>query len=140
MPPRSSPHGASQLSALAAALAPALRAIRQEAYYPDPRFHASFAWALLAPPAGADRPPSPPAPASPQPTTSQSTTPPSLSPSPDPAPRFPAIAQLPPTLAAQLNAAHGARLASAGVGAFAVDALCVRIGRAVCAWPLAGRA
>lgn len=37
-----------QFCALAAALAPALQALHQEAYYARPRFHASVAWALLA--------------------------------------------------------------------------------------------
>ena len=36
-----------QLGALSQALAPALRAIRQSEFYPEPRFHVSIGWALL---------------------------------------------------------------------------------------------
>lgn len=37
----------SQLGALSQALTPALRAIRQGEFYPEPRFHVSIGWALL---------------------------------------------------------------------------------------------
>jgi len=39
--------GHEQLGALSQALAPALRAIRQSEFYPEPRFHVSIGWALL---------------------------------------------------------------------------------------------
>lgn len=36
-----------KFTAMAAALAPILKTLRQKTFYADPRFHASFAWALL---------------------------------------------------------------------------------------------
>ena len=36
-----------QLRALSDALTPALRAIRQNEFYPEPKFHVSIGWALL---------------------------------------------------------------------------------------------
>jgi len=39
--------GFDQLRQLSEALIPTLRAIRQQEFYPEPRFHASIAWALL---------------------------------------------------------------------------------------------
>jgi hypothetical protein len=40
-----------QLRQLSESLIPTLRAIRQQEFYPEPRFHASIAWALLDRPA-----------------------------------------------------------------------------------------
>jgi len=39
--------GHEQLGTLTDALAPALRAIRQSEFYPEPKFHVSIGWALL---------------------------------------------------------------------------------------------
>jgi len=36
-----------QLGALSDALTPALRAIKQSGFYPEPKFHVSIGWALL---------------------------------------------------------------------------------------------
>ncbi|KZT60286.1 hypothetical protein CALCODRAFT_480806 [Calocera cornea HHB12733] len=43
--------GFTELRALTTSLEPAVRELRQEAYYQEPRYHASIGWALLARPA-----------------------------------------------------------------------------------------
>lgn len=130
-------------------LLPTLLSLKQKAFYAEPRFHASFAWALLhrsgpfPSPAGIDAPPSGSSPTS------------SLSPSPraigrqaeagagtltptGPADAFPTIARFPPTLVPSLNAAFGERLRARHVGAFDVRAVHVKIGKDVFKWRLSG--
>ena len=103
-------------------LTPTLQAIRQKEFYPDPRFHASIAWALLDP--------------SPHtPTPIRSPSPPNRPEPPSPA-HFPTIPHFPPTLIPTLTAQYGPALASAKVGMFEVDALHVKIGKDVCSWRL----
>jgi U6 snRNA phosphodiesterase len=115
-----------QLKALSDALTPTLKAIRQKEFYPEPRFHASFAWALLdacrsgsttpalrsTPPATEDAPPSSSAPA------------------------FSTIPHFPPSLVPALNASYGSQLAERRAGIFEVDQIRVRIGKDVVGWRL----
>jgi len=91
---------------MADALTPSLRAIRQQEFYADPRFHASIGWALLDNAKSEER------------TTSS----------------FPTIACLPPSLLSTLNEKYSAKLAS--LGAFDVDQICVKIGKEICRWRL----
>lgn len=119
-------------------LLPTLLSLKQKEFYAEPRFHASFAWALLhhcGP--------------SPSPAGIEAPSPPSLSLCPidgqveagatkGPADTFPTIARFPPTLVSSLNAAFGERLRARHVGTFDVRAVHVRIGKDVFKWGLSG--
>ena len=135
------------------ALLPTLRALKQKAFYTEPRFHASFAWALLhrSVPSSSPGAPSPstPTPESPlpppRPTGGQAEAEGGVeagasAPSRATADAFPTIARFPPTLVPSLNAALGERLRARHVGAFEVDAVHVKIGKDVFRWRLAGAA
>lgn len=120
-----------------AALAPALRAIRQQEYYDNPRFHASIAWALLS---------------RPQDTSLESTISddirihpvqseyisPSTSTVEDSAEVFPTIPGLPPELITSLIERYSARLSSPYIGNFDVEKVAVKIGKETTSWRLLG--
>ncbi|CAA7261450.1 unnamed protein product [Cyclocybe aegerita] len=130
--------GHHELRSLADSLTPALRAIRQQEYYVNPRFHASIAWALLHRSQGTPFPPSgssdsictrailedPPAP---------SIAPGSGATTPE---GFPAIECLPADMIKMLNERYGAQIASPKVGSFEVHAITVKIGKEVTSWQL----
>lgn len=134
-------HARSQLRKLSDDLTPTLRSIRQKEYYAYPRFHASFAWALLdnasasiplntskasALSLGIDGTLSnPPCESSSHVTSSDS---------PD---SFSTIPALPDNLVASLNAEFGKALLTM-VGHFEVEELKVRIGKDVFGWRLQG--
>lgn len=130
------------------ALVPTLRTLKQKEFYAEPRFHASFAWALLHrsvpshSPAGVEAPSSSsstptPLPHSPQSIDGQPEAGPNpLKPTgPD---AFPTIARFPPTLVPSLNTAFGERLRARHVGTFEVGAVHVKIGKDVSKYRLSG--
>ena len=95
-----------QLRRLTDALAPALRAIKQNEFYPEPKFHVSIGWALLGR-TGIDK----------------STE------------IFPTIAELPQNVIEELNREFASQLhrPSACVEA---EAVCVKIGKDAFRWGL----
>lgn len=130
-----------QLRKLSDDLTPTLRSIRQKEYYAYPRFHASFAWALLdnasastpldisktsALSRGVDRALSDPPCESSSHVTSLD--------SPD---SFPTIPSLPDNLVPSLNDEFGKALLTT-VGHFEVKELKVRIGKDIFGWRLEG--
>jgi hypothetical protein len=135
------PHPCTQLRSLSDALTPALQAIRQQGYYANPRFHASFAWALLHQPRG---------PPELEPATSDSicTDPVASaelqSPSLDlitrapEADSFPTIECLPREAVKSLNEHYGKQLSAPKVGTFSVDSITLKIGKDVSSWMLIG--
>ncbi|KAF8158233.1 hypothetical protein B0H34DRAFT_797644 [Crassisporium funariophilum] len=133
--------GHHELRSLADALAPALRAIRQQEYYDKPRFHASIAWALLnrpkdtsnSSPVTSDSNCSPRAPAEDPPVSSSDFTPGAMTPEP-----FPTISHLPCELITSLNECYSARLSSPRVGAFDVEEITMKIGKEICSFRLLG--
>ncbi|KAI9510134.1 hypothetical protein F5148DRAFT_1181791 [Russula earlei] len=123
--------GHQELRALSAALSAALHSFRQKEYYEQPRFHASFAWVLLARPA--------------QDLPSQSSEPLELSPSATPSEgsaradtsSFSTIAHLPENIVPALNAQLGSQL-KGSAGVFDAEEVRIRIGKDVFSWTLAG--
>ncbi|KZT67098.1 hypothetical protein DAEQUDRAFT_410892 [Daedalea quercina L-15889] len=140
--------GHDHLKSMSDGLVPTLQSLKQKEFYAEPRFHASFAWALLhSPPfpeATSEASPSAPA-SSPGPT-------PALTPSNDEgtaaesstvnllgaANVFPTIPRFPSTLVPTLNADFGETLRTRHVGTFDVRELHVKIGKDVFKWALAG--
>ncbi|KII86598.1 hypothetical protein PLICRDRAFT_142946 [Plicaturopsis crispa FD-325 SS-3] len=121
--------GHSELKALSECLTPTLQSIRQKEFYPEPRFHASIAWALLDP---AQQSAIDTAPHSSQDTDSLS--PPLADTTPE---AFPTIPRLPESLVHDLNRQYGDRL-TAKAGRFDVDGVKTKIGKDVFGWHLAG--
>ncbi|KAI0345677.1 hypothetical protein BDW22DRAFT_1353253 [Trametopsis cervina] len=120
--------GHSELKVLCDAITPVLRTYRQEAFYSEPRFHASIAWALL-----------PNAKHAQGANTSQhiiqdeaqtSTT----STGEVNNVNFPTIPHFPPDMVAALDEEFGSVLRSRTVGVFECEHLCVRIGKDVARW------
>ncbi|KAI0917585.1 hypothetical protein AcW2_007686 [Taiwanofungus camphoratus] len=145
--------GHHQLKALSDALTPTLRSIRQDEFYAEPRFHASFAWALL------DRFPSdhrqdaadhdvaPPLSTSMLPITNEQSFQEGAASSSQKyagersdihSPKFPTIASFPPSLVQKINKEFNSALVSRKVGMFDVRELCVKIGKDVSKWNLVG--
>jgi len=135
------PDAYTQLRSLSEALTPALQAIRQQGYYANPRFHASFAWALLHRPQ--------------EPQELKSVTSDSICTSPatleglqlassdciaktPEAGSFPTIACLPPETVKSLNERYGKQLSTPKVGAFSVDSITLKIGKDTNSWRLIG--
>ncbi|KAA1473812.1 hypothetical protein DENSPDRAFT_860023 [Dentipellis sp. KUC8613] len=142
--------GHNEFRALSDALTPTLRAFKQKEYYEQPRFHASFAWALLersTPPILGDIPKTPTAPLDVDlgiPTPTKNSPEPSERslhlPAPPTAPdsnsaAFPAIGSFPPGLVPDLNADFAKALVSPAC-AFEVRELKVKIGKDVFGWSL----
>ncbi|KAH8077031.1 U6 snRNA phosphodiesterase Usb1 [Cristinia sonorae] len=127
--------GHTELTTMAEALIPTLRTIRQKEFYSEPRFHASIAWALLQKASQQQ-----------QTTDAATTTPVSLEPlesqtppGPDPASeQFPTIERLPSEVIPGLKSEFGSALVDGAIGTFHVDTICVRIGKDVSRWKLAG--
>ncbi|KAI0053924.1 hypothetical protein FA95DRAFT_1551702 [Auriscalpium vulgare] len=120
--------GHSELRALVDGLSPSLHKFRQKDYYEQPRFHASFAWALLDTPSSLSSETlsdpkvdltteSPPA----------ATTASSL--------EFPTIPAFPSDLISTLNAEFSQKLITKA-GIFAADEVHIRIGQDVSGWTL----
>ncbi|TFY72581.1 hypothetical protein EVG20_g449 [Dentipellis fragilis] len=142
--------GHNEFRELSDALTPTLRAFKQKEYYERPRFHASFAWALLegsTPPIPSDPSDTPVAPSRddlgaltptsglPRPLKRYTSSPaPSTAPVPKPA-SLPAIPSFPPDLVPDLNADFAKVLVSPTC-AFEVRELKVRIGKDVFGWSL----
>ncbi|KAF8895308.1 hypothetical protein BD779DRAFT_1608922 [Infundibulicybe gibba] len=125
--------GHRELKSLADALTPTLQSLRQKPFYPDARFHASIAWALLSSTQSTDA-----ALTTAAPTPAASST---LSSSGVPAangPEFSTVPRLPAGLTDALNTRHAAALAGSAAGGFPVEAVSVKIGREVCTWNLIG--
>ncbi|KZV61625.1 hypothetical protein PENSPDRAFT_693237 [Peniophora sp. CONT] len=127
--------GHSELKTLSEALSPTLRQFRQRSYYDSPRFHVSFAWALLDSQSrlGVVAPESVPL------STSTTTTTESVSASlgPESTPTFPRVRDLPDGLLATLNKDFARELSGAGAS-FEVDDVRIRIGKDVSAYRLSG--
>lgn len=138
---RHHPHTCTQLRSLSDALTPALQAIRQQGYYPNPRFHASFGWALLHQPKGPLELKSV--------TSGNISTPPAVSEEfqvsssdciakvPEDG-SFPTISRLPPEVVKSLNECYGKQFSAPKVGAFNVDSITLKIGKDVNSWKLIG--
>lgn len=127
-------------------LLPALRSLKQKEFYAEPRFHASFAWALLHRPAAvattSEASSSAVSSSSstksvPLSTTSGDTRASTTAPQGS-ADAFPTIARFPPTVVPSLNAKFGETLRARHVGAFDVREVHVRIGKEVFRWALSG--
>ncbi|KDR82627.1 hypothetical protein GALMADRAFT_238043 [Galerina marginata CBS 339.88] len=132
--------GHHELRSLANSLAPAIEAVRQQAYYVKPRFHASIAWAL---------PNNRPGTSGPLPVASDGTygpcategirVPPSNPNSPITGTDvFPTIACFPPEVITTLNERYGSELSSPKVGAFTVESITLKIGKDMISWNLTG--
>ena len=99
----------SQLGALTDALTPALRAIKQSEFYPEPKFHVSIGWALLER-NGADKPTG----------------------------NFPTIAELPQCVIEDLNREFAPQLRKPSARVEAEE-VCVKIGKDTFRWGLSSR-
>lgn len=121
-----------QLRAIADALAPTWKALRQKVFYVDPRFHASIGWALLDLPASTS---------SSLPTSALIPTPPEILPllSSQLHKPFLRIPHFPPTLLTALNDEYSARLTSPKLGVFVVEDIRLKVGKAVFKWRLVGQ-
>ena len=95
-----------QLGALTDALTPALRAIKQSEFYPEPKFHVSIGWALLER-NGVDKPTG----------------------------NFPTIAELPQGVIEDLNREFASQLQKPSARVEAEE-VCVKIGKDVFRWGL----
>lgn len=125
--------GHRELRALSDALTPTLQSIRQKEFYTNPRFHASFAWALLdrhASKASSEE--------GNEPENIRISSPASLSPEPVPEADFPTISHLPHDLISTINDRHRAKLSAPKTGTFDVSEVTVKIGKEVCTWCLSG--
>ncbi|KAJ8521062.1 hypothetical protein ONZ45_g2177 [Pleurotus djamor] len=98
--------GHNELSEICNAITPVLKKIRQQAFYAEPRFHASFAWALLS-------------------TESK----PGLDVDYGGKDQFPSIPKFPPELVRTLNDTFKERLASLTATTFRAEKIYVKIGR-----------
>jgi len=135
---RHHPHTCTQLRSLSDALTPALQAIRQQGYYANPRFHASFAWALLHRPlesksVASDNICTPLAALEEFQVASSdcmAKTPEDTS--------FPTIPCLPPEALKSLNERYGKQFSAPKVGAFSVDSITLKIGKDMNSWRLIG--
>ena len=121
------------------ALSPALRAIRQQEYYVNPKFHASIAWALLP------RPQDTPGLESVDldsicihPAQSENSISSSTSTVRESAEAFPAISRFPPDLIISLIERYSTRLSSPYIGVFDVEKVVVKIGKETTSWRLLG--
>ena len=94
-----------------------LESIHQKAYYDNPRFHSSIAWALLSLPESLKASSADDGNA-------------------DAQPEFPRIDKIPDELLHLVNGKYRSLLASSAVGAFEVRELCVKIGNDVSTFPL----
>jgi len=98
--------GHEQLAALTGALTPALRAIKQSEFYPEPKFHVSIGWALLG-----------------EIGATESTE------------GFPTITELPQGVIEDLNRDFAARLRRPSARLEAEE-VCVKVGKRVFGWGL----
>jgi len=145
--------GHHEFKALADALVPSLRTLRQKEYYSEPRFHASIGWALMS---------SPPTPETVLPSYKDTSTDvePSETPtepgaeehSPEVQSRmtsthlssnpslttFLTIPHFPEPLIPTLIEQFRATLVETSAARFEVEAICVKIGKEVSRWRLAG--
>ena len=126
-----------QLRSLVGALAPALRAIRQQEYYDNPRFHASIAWALISRPQDSLESISSDNTHATHPAQPEYISP-STSTVEDSAEAFPTISGLPPELITSLIERYSARLSSPYIGNFDVEKVVVKIGKETTSWRLLG--
>jgi hypothetical protein len=126
-----------QLCSLVGALAPALRAIRQQEYYDNPRFHASIAWALLSRTQDTSLESINSDNVCIHPAQSEYISP-STSTVEDSAEAFPTISGLPPELITSLIERYSARLSSPYIGNFDVEKVVVKIGKETTSWRLLG--
>jgi len=126
---------------------PTLRLFRQQEYYDRPRFHASFAWALLKH-AGEEQNAEPISAGAAESLTEDVDLSPDILPGielqptspPRPAarvPAFPTIPRFPPTLVSSLNAELSSALV-AQLGGFDVSEIRIKIGKDVFTWRLGG--
>jgi len=123
--------GHQELRALSDALTPALQSFRQKEYYEQPRFHASFAWALL------DRPAQNSTSQSPEPLESLSYTTFMGNPTSENPKSFPAVPRLPENIVPTLNAQLSSQL-KGSAGTFDIGEVRIRIGKDVFSWGLSG--
>jgi U6 snRNA phosphodiesterase len=125
--------GHDQFKTLSDRLTPILEQLRQQKYYTQPRFHASFAWALLDDPN--------------KPINLDSVPPKETHKSAgetsvgngiesDDLVTLKTVPSLPSDLVSSLVATYGSRLTNSKTGGFGVDKICVRIGKDVTTWKL----
>jgi hypothetical protein len=127
-----------QMRNLCEALSPALRSIRQQEYYADPKFHASIGWALLhqarqtkpSPTNSSDLP-------SPLMGDSVSTSAKTPDEGTAPAQEWPTTSCLPQELIASLNSKYSGTLSSLKDGIFPVEAITLKIGKETFTWKFA---
>jgi U6 snRNA phosphodiesterase len=120
------------MRALSEALSPTLLSFRQKEYYDQPRFHASFAWVLLDPPAQASLPEAPEAKDAPL-----SIVVPFEDPANGNTTSFTTVPRLPENIIPALNAELGSLL-NGSAGIFEAAEVCIRIGKDVFSWRLSG--
>ncbi|KAJ6511985.1 U6 snRNA phosphodiesterase Usb1 [Mycena vitilis] len=133
--------GHHELTNITTSLVPALRALRQQEYYTDPRFHASIGWALLG---GRVKPPQAAnathatAEQSPISSGSMASDPGHSSTSLVPS-EHPRITEFPPALLLSLNEQYGPSLTgSSAVKGFDISEISIKIGQEVFSWRLNG--
>ncbi|KAF8208595.1 U6 snRNA phosphodiesterase Usb1 [Mycena galopus ATCC 62051] len=129
--------GHHELTALTTSLTPTLQAIRQQEFYPSPRFHASIAWALLGRRAcspKADKTTNTNGDQVPISSTSISSESRNSSMSLN---EYPKITEFPPALLPTLNEQYGSSLASS-VKSFDISEIRIKIGKEVSCWRLNG--
>ncbi|KAI5121075.1 hypothetical protein M0805_008588 [Coniferiporia weirii] len=122
--------GHSEFKSLSKSLEPALKLLHQKEFYSEPRFHASIAWASLAPelmntgaPNVATPSPMSTAPGTPEVQTHN---------------EHKTILSFPSSMLSELNTQFGYALSSRKVGAFEVERVEVKIGKDVFSWDLGG--
>ncbi|KAF9220485.1 hypothetical protein BS17DRAFT_787062 [Gyrodon lividus] len=126
-------------------LAPTLRLLRQKAFYADPKFHASIAWALLEKtPSSSDLASLSTTGAMDGVALSESASPgdevmhKSISPptSTELMESFDRIPHFPHALVPSLNQAYAGKLSEARTGGFVADRISVKIGKEIFTWPI----
>jgi hypothetical protein len=116
-----------QLKRLSNSLSPTIDRLRQQRYYTQARFHASFAWALLS---SEER--------SPSSLRETNAAGPSTTTSDGFPPSFPAISQLPPDLIPTLVSDHFSLLDATKSAAFEVNTVVCQIGKDTLEYTLGG--
>lgn len=116
---------------MACALSPVLRAIYQQEYYVNPRFHASIAWALLPRPHDTNLESMNSDGICIHPVQSEGSIP-----SIQTVEAFPTVSRFPPELITLLIERYSTRLSSPYIGAFDVEKVVVKIGKEITSWRL----
>lgn len=123
---------------LSESLEPTLALLHQKGFYSEPRFHASIAWALLAPKSGGSRGELESSVQGPEPKAAStcafaSTTGAPLIETPA---EHTAITSFPASMLPEVDSHFACTLSKSKVGVFEAEDVCVKIGKEVFSWGL----